>query len=88
MPGRARRRAGGRDERDDGRSPGGCPDPRRSRGISPGDVIVQVQDEKVSTPDQVQAKVAKIKKDGGKVVVVLVARSRGGQHAFVPLKIS
>ncbi|MHB1219515.1 MAG: DegQ family serine endoprotease [Alphaproteobacteria bacterium] len=57
------------------------------RGISPGDIILQVQDEKVSTPGQIQAKVAKIKKDGGKTVVVLIQRSRGGQNAFVPLKI-
>jgi hypothetical protein len=35
----------------------------------------------------VQAKVAKIKKDGGKTVVVLIQRNRGGQNAFVPLKI-
>jgi serine protease Do len=57
------------------------------RGISPGDIILQVQDEKVSTPAQIQAKVAKIRKDGGKVVVVLIQRNRGGQHAFVPLRI-
>ena len=57
------------------------------RGISPGDLILQVQDEKVSTPAQVQARVAKIKKDGGKTVVVLIQRGRGGQNAFVPLKI-
>ncbi len=57
------------------------------RGISPGDIILQVQDEKVTSPAQVQARVAKIKKDGGKTVVVLIQRSRGGQNAFVPLKI-
>ncbi|MFN0042954.1 MAG: Do family serine endopeptidase [Alphaproteobacteria bacterium] len=62
--------------------------PGAEKGLTPGDVIVEVEQEKVASPAQVQAKVAAARKEGRKAVLVLIERpSRGGHRAFVPLRL-
>ena len=55
------------------------------KNIEPGDVIVQVADQAVHTPKDVQARVAQAKAQGRKSVLVLFT-GQGGQR-FVALKI-
>ncbi|MFO0996465.1 MAG: DegQ family serine endoprotease [Alphaproteobacteria bacterium] len=58
------------------------------KGVNPGDVILQVEQDKVTTPAQVQAKLAEVRKEGRKNVLILVDRSgRGGQQAFIVLRV-
>lgn len=59
----------------DGRSP-----------LRPGDVIVKVDDESVTTPAEVTAKVRNAEKAGRKAVLLLV--NRGGNESFIALKLN
>ena len=57
------------------------------KGIEPGMVIVEINQEIVSTPDGVVARVERLKKEGKATIVFLVAKPDGGELVFVPLKI-
>jgi serine protease Do len=58
--------------------------PASEKRLSPGDVIVQVQGEPVATPDAMQARLDQLKKDGRKVVMLLVSKP-DGETQFVAL---
>ena len=55
------------------------------KGLRPGDVIVEVGQEEVASPDDVVKKVSKAKEDGRKSVLLLVDRQ--GDLRFVALRI-
>lgn len=55
------------------------------KGLKPGDVILEVSQEEVANPKEVQAKVDSAKKGGRKSVLLLVERQ--GNLQFVPLKV-
>ena len=57
------------------------------KGIEPGMVIVEINQEIVSTPDGVVARVEALKKEGKATIVFLVAKPDGGELVFVPLKL-
>jgi serine protease Do len=62
--------------------------PAAERGLTPGDVIVEIDQDKIASPAQVQAKIAAARKEGRKTILVLIEKpSRGGHRAFVPLRI-
>ena len=54
-------------------------------GINSGDVIVEVQNQKVRTPEEVMKRVAADEKTGRKVELMLV--SRGGNRTFVAVRL-
>ncbi|HEC14627.1 MAG TPA: PDZ domain-containing protein, partial [Rhodospirillales bacterium] len=56
------------------------------KGIRPGDVIVEVSQEQVSTPAQVAAKVATAK-DGGRKSVLMLIEGQGGLR-FVAVRVN
>jgi serine protease Do len=55
------------------------------KGLSEGDVIVEVDQEKVSSPSDVAERVAAAKREGYRVVTLLVYS--GGDHRFVAVEI-
>ncbi|MFO1070350.1 MAG: Do family serine endopeptidase [Geminicoccaceae bacterium] len=55
-----------------------------NEGLKAGDLIVEVNQEEVATPDEVAGKVAKLKQDGKKSVLLLVDRQ--GDLRFVALR--
>jgi serine protease Do len=55
------------------------------KGIEPGDVVVSVADQAVHTPKDIQNRIAQVKSQGRKSVLVLVTGSNG--QRFVALKI-
>ncbi len=55
------------------------------KGLRPGDVIVEVGQEEVSTPDQVAAKIEESRANGRKSVLLLV--NRGGDLRFFAVRI-
>jgi len=55
------------------------------KGLKPGDVILEVSQEEVASPDEIQAKVDLAKKGGHRSVLLLVERQ--GNLQFVPLKV-
>lgn len=55
------------------------------KGLSEGDVIVEVDQEKVGSPDDVAKRVAAAKREGYRVVTLLVYS--GGDHRFVAVEI-
>jgi serine protease Do len=55
------------------------------KGLKPGDVILEVSQEEVASPQEVQDKVDSAKKGGRKSVLLLVERQ--GNLQFVPLKV-
>ncbi len=59
--------------------------PAAEKGLRPGDIVVEVSQEKVATPADVAEKVAKVKEAGRKSVLLLVRRGDGLR--FVALKI-
>lgn len=59
--------------------------PAAERGIRPGDIIVEVAQEKVSTPGDVTELVAEEKKKGRKSVLLLV--SSGGDLRFIAVRV-
>jgi serine protease Do len=60
--------------------------PAAEKRLSPGDVIVEVQQEAVATPDAVLKRVDVLKKDGKKSVLLLVANPQGDVR-FVALSL-
>ncbi len=48
-----------------------------SKNIKAGDVITEAQQEPVDSPDDIQAAVEKVKKSGGKSVLLLVEDAKG-----------
>ena len=56
------------------------------KGVRPGNVIVEVAQEVVSTPDEVIARVKKLREDGRKNALLLVANAEGDLQ-FVVLRI-
>jgi serine protease Do len=59
--------------------------PAADRGLKPGDVIVEVQQEEVATPQDVQERVEKVRKTGRGSVLLLVQGSDGLR--WVPLSV-
>ncbi len=59
--------------------------PAADRGLKPGDVIVEVQQEEVATPAEVQDRIEKVRKSGRASVLLLVQSSDGLR--WVPLSI-
>ncbi len=59
--------------------------PAAEKGIRPGDRVVEVSQEAVSSPDQIAAKVTEAKKSGRKSVLLLIEGQ--GQMRFVAVKI-
>jgi serine protease Do len=59
--------------------------PASEKGMRPGDVIVEVTQQEVKTPQQLTAKIDEAKKQGHKSVLLLV--DHGGDLHFVVLKI-
>ncbi len=60
--------------------------PAADRGLKPGDVIVEVQQEEVATPADVQQRVEKVKKSGRGSVLMLVQSGDGLR--WVPLALT
>ena len=58
--------------------------PAADKHIAPGDVIAEVQQEAVDTPDAVLKRIDAVKKDGKKSVLMLVANPQG-EMRFVAL---
>ncbi|HLB98382.1 MAG TPA: DegQ family serine endoprotease [Acetobacteraceae bacterium] len=59
--------------------------PAATRGLKPGDVIVEVQQEPVSTPADVQSRVESVRKQDRKSVLMLIQRQDNLQWVPVPL---
>ena len=59
--------------------------PAADRGIQPGDVIVEIGQEAVSNPADVQKRLEALKKDGKKSTLLLVTRA--DEQRFVPVTI-
>jgi serine protease Do len=60
--------------------------PAAGKRVSPGDVIVEVQGERVASPDAMQARLDQLKKDGRKVVMLLLSKP-DGETQFVALSL-
>ncbi len=60
--------------------------PASDRGLKPGDVIVEVQQEQVNTPAEVQDRIEKVRKSNRKSVLILV-QSTDGLH-WIPLSLA
>jgi serine protease Do len=60
--------------------------PAADKGLKPGDVIIEVQQEEVSTPTDVQDRVEKVRKANRRSVLMLVQTGDGLQ--WVPLSLS
>jgi serine protease Do len=52
--------------------------PAAKKDVKPGDVIVEVTQERVSDPEEVVARVAAVKKSGRKSVLLLISDTKGG----------
>jgi serine protease Do len=59
--------------------------PAANRGLKPGDVIVEVQQEPVSTPADVQSRIDGVRKQNRKSVLMLIQRQDNLQWVPVPL---
>jgi serine protease Do len=59
--------------------------PAANRGLKPGDVIVEVQQEPVGTPADVQSRVDSVRKQNRKSVLMLIQRQDNLQWVPVPL---
>ena len=60
--------------------------PSREKGVRPGDVVVEVAQQEVRSPQEVKDKVAEAKKAGKKSVLLLLYR--GGDLRFVAVKLA
>ena len=60
--------------------------PAADKRLTPGDVIVEIAQEAVANPDDFQAKIDKLKKEGRRTALLLVAGS-DGQLRFVALSL-
>jgi serine protease Do len=58
--------------------------PAAERGIRPGDVIVEVQQEPVSTPAEVQERVNRVRQAGRQNVLLLIDGQQGMRYVPVP----
>ena len=61
--------------------------PAASRGLKPGDVIVEVQQEPVATPQDVQDRLEKYRKQSRKTVLMLVQNADGMRWIPIPLNV-
>ena len=52
--------------------------PAAKKDVKPGDVIVEVTQQRVTDPEEVVARVAAVKKSGRKSVLLLISDSKGG----------
>jgi serine protease Do len=52
--------------------------PAAQKRVKPGDVIVEVTQERVNDPQEVLARVEEVKKSGKKTVILLISDSKGG----------
>ena len=52
--------------------------PAAQKDVKPGDVIVEVTQERVNDPEEVVARVAAVKKSGRKSVLLLISDAKGG----------
>jgi serine protease Do len=52
--------------------------PAAQKDVKPGDVIVEVTQERVSDPQEVLDRVAAVKKSGRKSVLLLISDAKGG----------
>jgi serine protease Do len=59
--------------------------PAAEKGVRPGDVIVEVNQEAVKSPAEIDAKVKAVQKAGRKSVLFLV--ERGGELRFVAVRL-
>ncbi len=59
--------------------------PASDRGLKPGDVIVEVQQEAVTTPADVQSRVDRYRKQDRKTVLMLIQSSDGLRWVPLPL---
>ncbi len=59
--------------------------PATERGLKPGDVIVEVQQTAVSTPDDVKKRIDAVRKEGRKSVLILVQGHDGLRWVPLPL---
>ncbi len=55
------------------------------RGVKPGDVIVEVQQGEVNSPDDVRRRVETVRKEDRKSVLVLIQRPDGLSWVPLPL---
>jgi len=62
--------------------------PAAEKGFRPGDLIIEVDQEAVTTPEDVSQRIAKAKSEGFRVVTVLVRRASGGDVEWVALPIT
>ena len=60
--------------------------PAADKRLSAGDVVMEVQGEPVATPDAMQARLDQLKKDGRKVVMLLMSKP-DGETQFVALSL-
>jgi serine protease Do len=60
--------------------------PAAEKRLSPGDVIVEIAQEAVANADDFQAKIDKLKKDGRRSALLLVAAA-DGEMRFVALSL-
>jgi serine protease Do len=60
--------------------------PAADKRLSPGDVVVEVQGEPVVTPDAIQSRLDQLKKEGRKVVMLLLSKP-DGETQFVALSL-
>ncbi|MBW8269538.1 DegQ family serine endoprotease [Caldovatus sp. SYSU G05006] len=59
--------------------------PAAERGLSPGDVIVEVQQQRVNTPQELQEQIARLRRQN-RATALLLVESQSGQR-FVPLRL-
>jgi serine protease Do len=59
--------------------------PAAERGLRPGDVIVEVSQEEVTSPAQVQAKIREAQTGNRKTILVMIERQ--GEQRFVALRV-
>jgi serine protease Do len=60
--------------------------PAAEKRLSAGDVVVEVQGERVASPEAMQARLDQLKKDGRRVVMLLVSKPEG-ETQFVALSL-
>jgi len=59
--------------------------PAAERELRPGDVITEVQQERVSTPQELQARIEQLRKQGRSTALLLIENQNG--QRFVPLRL-
>ncbi len=59
--------------------------PAAERGLAPGDVIVEVQQQRVNTPQELQEQIARLRRQN-RATALLLVESQSGQR-FIPLRL-